>query len=87
MTSVSTGEQLLAALRQSTFDVLIMDMEMLDVTVGEVVAIVRDQEANKKRHLSMVAMTLSKLQGANAAYKLEWINSLSNHCLAKRSAG
>jgi CheY-like chemotaxis protein len=63
LTSVSTGEQLLAALRHKAFDVLLMDMEMLDVTVGEVVAIVREQPTDKKCHLSMVALTLNSIQG------------------------
>lgn len=63
VTTVCTGEQLLSALRQSKFDLLLMDVEMLDVTVGEVVAIIREQEATTKGHLSLVAMTSNSLQG------------------------
>jgi two-component system sensor histidine kinase/response regulator len=63
VTTVCTGEQLLASLRHSTFDLLLMDMEMLDVTVGEAVAMVREQEISTKGHLSLVAMTSSPLQG------------------------
>ncbi len=63
VTSVCTGEQLLAALRQSTFDLLLMDMEMLDVTVGEAISTVREREVIGTGRLSMIGMTSSTLQG------------------------
>ncbi len=63
VTSVCNGEQLSAALRHSTFNVLLMDMEMLDVTLADVISIVREQEVIRKVGLSMIGMTSSTLQG------------------------
>jgi len=63
VTIVATGKQLLATLAQDTFDLVLIDPEMPDMTGSEVARVIREKEEASNRHLALVAMTSSTLEG------------------------
>lgn len=68
VTIVTTGAQVLAAHLQSTFDLILMDAEMAEMTGIEAATIIRRNELGTGRHIPIIAMTSSDLQ-ADACFR------------------
>ena len=62
VTSVTTGRQVLEALRQNEFDLILMDVEMPEMNGIEATTTIRTQESHTGCHTPIVAMTSSDLQ-------------------------
>jgi len=65
VTVVTNCEQVLAALPQRTFDLILMDAELPEMTGFEATGIIRENEAATGGHIPIVAMTSSAMQGDN----------------------
>ncbi len=62
MTTATTGRQVLEALLQSKFDLILMDVEMPEMTGIEATSTIRKNESVTGGHTPIVAMTSSDLQ-------------------------
>jgi CheY-like chemotaxis protein len=65
VTIVTTCEQVLAMLPQRTFDLILMDAELPEMTGLEATAIIRENEAATGGHIPIVAMASGSVQGNN----------------------
>jgi PAS domain S-box-containing protein len=59
----SDGQQALAALAKSTFDILIMDLHMPVMDGFKAIAAIRQQEADSGAHLHAIALTANAMKG------------------------
>ncbi len=62
-TVVENGRQVLTALRDSSFDLILMDVQMPDMDGLEATAVIRDREAGSNSHIPIVAMTAHAMIG------------------------
>jgi signal transduction histidine kinase/CheY-like chemotaxis protein len=60
---VSTGKDVLAALTQQSFDLVLMDVQMPEMDGLEATAAIRAQERLTGTHLPIIAMTANAMQG------------------------
>jgi len=63
VTLASDGQQVLAALKNSSFDVILMDAQMPRLDGLETTAVIRRQEAETGQHIPIIAITAHALQG------------------------
>jgi CheY-like chemotaxis protein len=63
---VGTGQQVLAALAQQPFDVVLMDVQMPEMDGLEATAIIRAQEQATGAHLPIIALTAHAMKGDQA---------------------
>src|SRR4029079_15318681 len=63
VTLAENGLQLLAALEAATFDLVLMDMQMPEMSGGEAIAAIREQERERGGHLPIIALTAHALKG------------------------
>jgi two-component system, sensor histidine kinase and response regulator len=60
---VTNGEQVLIALEQHSFDLLLMDVQMPEMDGFETTALIREKEQGTPRRLPIIAMTAHALKG------------------------
>jgi CheY-like chemotaxis protein len=60
---VISGKEVLAALEQHTFDLLLMDVQMPEMDGLETTSLIREQEHGTPRHLPIIAMTAHAMKG------------------------
>jgi len=58
-----TGREALAAIQKSTFDIVLMDVQMPDMDGLEATLAIREQERHTGRRLPVIAMTANAMQG------------------------
>ncbi len=75
VTVASDGRQALSLARQETFDVILMDVQMPEVSGFEATAAIREAESPAGKHTPIIAMTAHALQGDR------------EHCLARGMDG
>jgi signal transduction histidine kinase/DNA-binding response OmpR family regulator len=63
VTVTANGRDALAAIQTENFDVVLMDVQMPEMDGFEATAAIRAQEKNIGRHLTIIAMTASAMQG------------------------
>jgi len=63
VTVASDGQQVLASLKNSTFDVILMDAQMPRLDGLETTAVIRRQESSTGQHIPIIAITAHALQG------------------------
>jgi CheY-like chemotaxis protein len=63
VTLASDGQQVLAALQNGAFDVILMDAQMPRLDGLETTAVIRQREANTNDHIPIIAITAHALQG------------------------
>jgi CheY-like chemotaxis protein/nitrogen-specific signal transduction histidine kinase/HPt (histidine-containing phosphotransfer) domain-containing protein len=63
VTIAGDGEQVLAALRNGSFDVILMDAQMPRLDGLETTAVIRREESKTQRHIPIIAITAHALQG------------------------
>jgi len=63
VTVASDGQQVLAALKNSSFDVILMDAQMPRLDGLETTAVIRRQESKTGQHIPIIAITAHALQG------------------------
>jgi CheY-like chemotaxis protein len=61
--AVSNGKEALAALQRESFDVVLMDIQMPEMDGFEATARIRAGEANRARHLPILALTAHAMSG------------------------
>jgi two-component system sensor histidine kinase/response regulator len=61
--AVEDGHQVLAALRQEAFDLVLMDVQMPDMDGFEATGIIRAAEKDSGAHLPIIAMTANAMKG------------------------
>ncbi len=61
--AVSTGREVLAALEQEPFDLILMDLEMPEMGGFQVTAAIREREMHTGGHVPILAMTAYAMQG------------------------
>jgi signal transduction histidine kinase/CheY-like chemotaxis protein/streptogramin lyase len=62
-TVVENGRQVLSALKESSFDLVLMDVQMPDMDGLEATSIIRAREAGSSSHIPIVAMTAHAMIG------------------------
>ena len=63
VTVVSTGKDVLTALAQQSFDLVLMDVQMPEMDGLEATAAIRAQERLSATHVPIIAMTANAMQG------------------------
>jgi signal transduction histidine kinase/CheY-like chemotaxis protein/HPt (histidine-containing phosphotransfer) domain-containing protein len=63
VTVVSNGKEVLTALQQDTYDLLLMDVQMPELDGLETAALIRQQEQGRDGHLPIIAMTAHAMKG------------------------
>ena len=62
-TVVENGRQVLTALKESSFDLILMDVQMPDMDGLEATSLIRAREAGGASHIPIVAMTAHAMIG------------------------
>jgi signal transduction histidine kinase/CheY-like chemotaxis protein len=57
------GKEALSALERETFDVVLMDMQMPEMSGGEAIAAIREREQREGGHMPIIALTAHALKG------------------------
>jgi CheY-like chemotaxis protein/HPt (histidine-containing phosphotransfer) domain-containing protein len=63
VTIAGDGQQVLAALKNGSFDVILMDAQMPRLDGLETTALIRSEESQTSRHIPIIAITAHALQG------------------------
>jgi CheY-like chemotaxis protein len=63
VTVVSTGKDVLTALAQQSFDLILMDVQMPEMDGLEATVAIRLQERRSATHVPIIAMTANAMQG------------------------
>jgi two-component system sensor histidine kinase/response regulator len=63
VTIAGNGRDALTALEHGTFDIVLMDVQMPEMGGFEATALIRRQEAERGRHIPIVAMTAHAMKG------------------------
>jgi signal transduction histidine kinase/DNA-binding response OmpR family regulator len=63
ITLAENGRQALEALDRATFDLVLMDMQMPEMSGGEAIAAIRERELRTGHHLPIIALTAHALKG------------------------
>jgi CheY-like chemotaxis protein len=68
VTAVQTGRQALDALAQSSFDLVLMDIQMPEMDGLEAAAAIREREKDTGQHIPIIAMTAHAMRGDREKY-------------------
>jgi two-component system, sensor histidine kinase and response regulator len=68
VTAVQTGRQALDALAQSSFDLVLMDIQMPEMDGLEAAAVIREREKDTGQHIPIIAMTAHAMRGDREKY-------------------
>jgi CheY-like chemotaxis protein len=63
VTVVGTGKEVLAAFDREAFDVILMDVQMPDMSGLEATVAIRQREQTTRRHVPIIAMTAHAMRG------------------------
>ncbi len=87
VTVVGSGQEALQALEASSFDVVLMDVQMPDMDGLEVTAAIRRMEQTTGRHLPIIAMTAHAMKGDRAAFWRRAWTDMSRNLSRTRNSG